>query len=88
MKMIKEGLRLAPSNIRPEYLLKMYYEGYNAALDDTKDVINAVKIAHLNLLEQPDVHPESNSKKLYCATIKSMCDNIIKNLCYKELPKK
>lgn len=92
MRMIKEGLGLAPSNITPEYLLKMYYKGYNAALDDVKDIIDKVQTTYVTIIQETVPH----SNIIYrgdladsCNTlIKEICSNITDSLIYKELPKK
>lgn len=83
MKMIKAGLGILPTTITPEYLLKMYNKGYNAALVDITELVAIVKQRYLDILKNPDVHLMPETEKLYRATIDAICKTIIDNLNYK-----
>lgn len=92
MKIIKEELGLAPIKITPEYLLKMYYKGYNAALDDMKDVIDEVQRMYDDTIQETvqetSVIYRGNLAKSCHTLVEGVCDNIVNNIHYKELPKK
>lgn len=83
MKMIKAGLGLLPTKTAPEYALKMYNKGYNAALVDIAELVTIVKQRYLDVLKDPDVHPMPEAEKLYRATIDEICKTIINSLNYK-----
>lgn len=83
MKMIKAGLGLPPTKTTPEYALKMYDKGYNAALVDITELVAIIKQRYLDALKDPDVHPMPEAEKLYRATIDEICKTIINSLNYK-----
>lgn len=90
MKMIKAGLGIpsASNNVTPEYLLKMYYEGYNGALDDVKDIIDKLQKSYADTIREINSIYKSSLDEACNGIVKGVCNNIINNMHYKELPKK
>lgn len=83
MKMIKAGLGIPPTTITPEYLLKMYNKGYNAALVDIAELVAITKYRYLDVLKDPDVCSAPEIERLCGTIIKGICKNIIDGLNYK-----
>ena len=50
MKMIKARLGIPPTTITPEYLLKTYNKGYNAAINDVLNIIDGAYEKSVKLL--------------------------------------
>lgn len=83
MKMIKAGLGLLPTKTAPEYALKMYNKGYDAALVDITELITIVKQRYLDVLKDPDVCSVPEIERLCGTIINGICKNIIDSLNYK-----
>ena len=86
MQMIKAGLGIPPTTITPEYLLKMYNKGYNAALVDLAELVATIKQRYLDVLKDPDIHSSPEIARLCSTLINGICKTVIDNLNYKELP--
>ena len=63
--------------------MKMYEEGYNAALVDIAEMVAIIKHCYLDILKDPDVHPSPEIERLCNTLINGICKNIIDNLNYK-----
>ena len=92
MKMIKAGLGIPPTTITPEYLLKMYNKGYNAAISDVLNIIDRAYEKSVKLLtttiEELDV--EDGVQNIIGAVSNVVLNDLIfgikRNINYKELP--
>ena len=92
MKMIKAGLGITPTTITPEYLLKMYNKGYNAAISDVLNIIDRAYEKSVKLLtttiEELDV--EDDVQNIIGAVSNDVLNDLIfgikRNINYKELP--
>ena len=92
MKMIKAGLGIPPTTITPEYLLKMYNKGYNAAINDVLNIIDGAYEKSVKLLtatiEELDV--EDGVQNIIGAVSNDVLNDLIfgikRNINYKELP--
>ena len=90
--MIKAGLGIPPTITTPEYLLKMYNKGYNAAISDVLNIIDRAYEKSVKLLtttiEELDV--EDGVQNIIGAVSNDVLNDLIfgikRNINYKELP--
>lgn len=92
MKMIKAGLGLLPTTITPEYLLKMYSKGYNAAISDVLNIIDGAyeKSAKLLTATIEELDVEDDMQNIIGAVSNDVLNDLFfeikRNINYKELP--
>ena len=92
MKMIKAGLGIPPTTITPEYLLKMYNKGYNAAISDVLKITDDAYEKSVQLLTTTieELNVEDGVQNIIGAVSNDVLNDlifgIIRNISYKELP--
>lgn len=92
MKMIKAGLGIPPTVITPEYLLKMYNKGYNAAISDVLKITDDAYEKSVQLLTTTieELNVEDGVQNIIGAVSNDVLNDfnfgIKRNINYKELP--